>query len=203
MNLQKNEDLLLQIRSPTERSIAKSLSCGDKQPWFRTSYKVNSILEDLDDDEIHGLTGDESKQLVLDDETRYVHEPWTAIFRHFPEAVESYVGCRGDHSKQIAEAKDAVQLDLEEAEDEEAKAEIRESIQHACVTGCLWVEDDESRETGEVQLIWLDEYGRIVRSNRVGDVTEYVGMLLERKDDECDWWLSAEVGDSYEDGNWP
>jgi hypothetical protein len=64
-------------------------------------------------------------------------------------------------------AKEELIPELENESDEEAQAEIRETIHQAWVTGIIWVQDGDTANSGEVLLAWLDKFGRSVRCTRV------------------------------------
>jgi hypothetical protein len=160
-------------------------------------------------EEIRGATGqDDSLNLVLDCKDVYSYEDdWRQILYLLPELVDRGSGRdSAEHRHQIDEAKEEVGPELENEEDEESKADIREWIHGAWVTGVLWVQDEDTAECGEVLLLWIDEFGRSVRANRLeSDEIEYNWGLFHAGGRECDhpWWWEAEVGETYEHGAWP
>ena len=197
-------------RTVKEREIARVLLCGQLPPrrvWLRTAYEGSNLLESLNITEIGDITGqDNSDALVLHDRERYSYGPrWQQILHCIPELVDSYLGPRAPdrHQARVQDAKAEIQSELENEEDEEARAEIRERVRHAWVTGCFWVQDGVAAETGEALLVWVDEFGRVVRQNRIGDLTLYNGMFDKHADGETEWWNTAEVGEAYEAGSWP
>lgn len=145
--------------------------------------------------------------LVLEQEARYKHADWSQILYYLPEILDSYRGPRSPDQLrgEIQAAKEEVEPELENEEDEEAQEEIRGSIQQAWVTGVLWVQDEKTANTGEVLLLWLDEIGRVVREARVeiDKVTEWTGMFFKCADAETEWWRTADPGETYEGGTWP
>lgn len=66
----------------------------------------------------------------------------------------------------------------------------------------MWVQDEETGETGKVLLRWLDGFGRVVRVVRVesDEVSGWIGMFLKCADAESEWWRTADVGETYEGG---
>ena len=197
-------------RTLKEREIALILLCGQLHPrrvWLRTAYEGGNLLESLDISEIGDATGqDTGNALVLNDAACYSYgHQWQQILRCVPEIVDSYLAPQDPdkHQARLQDAKDEVQSELENEEDEGARAEIREHVQHAWVTGCLWVQDEVTAETGEALLVWADEFGRVVKQNRIEDVTLYNGMFDKHADAETEWWSTAEFGKTYEGGRWP
>lgn len=189
-----------------------------RRVWLRISYGEGgeggefNPLESMDAYAIGEITGqDDSRLLVLDDATRYKHADWSQVLYCLPEIVDSLHGGPKSPDRRrasIREAKEEVEPELENEEDEEARAEIRECIQQVWATGFLWVQDAETAETGEVLLVWLDEFGRVVRENRVDckDPEELhckSGMLGDGRDSDLEWWSTAFVGETYEGGAWP
>lgn len=145
--------------------------------------------------------------LVLDQEARYRHADWSQILYYLPEILDSYRGPKSPDQLcgDIQAAKEEVEPELENEEDEEAQKEIRESIQQAWVSGFLWVQDEETAKTGEVLLLWLNKFGRVVREARVESdkVTEWTGMFLKCADAETEWWRTADISKTYGGGAWP
>jgi hypothetical protein len=204
--------IIEQARTSNERKVASMLATGlfrCPRAWLRTWYgEGTNHLELLNDEDIGFSTGleDYSRELVLDNETRYNYgDDWRQILYLLPEILG---GCPMDpqylrESKQ--EAKEDLEPELENESDEEARAEIRETIHHEWVTGIVWVQDEETANSGEVLLVWLDEFGRSVRCTRVEyeNVADWVGMFSENKYIYIEWWLYAELGEAYEGGAWP
>lgn len=195
-----------------ERKIASILVGGFESPraWLRTWYGEGANhLESIDDEDIGFATGlDNSRDLVLDDETRYSYgDDWRQILYLLPEILDSAGGPKNPdrfrESKQ--EAKEELEAELENEDDEDAQAEISETIHHAWVTGIVWVQDEETAKSGEALLVWLDEFGRSVRSTRVEykNVAEWNGMFSANRDADTEWWQGAELGETYEGGAWP
>lgn len=214
----QSSTILERARTALEREVASILVCGSDPPrrvWLRTSYEEEgspsaiNALESLDAEDLEYITGeDDGGVLVLDDAARYEYADWSQVLYCLPEILDSMT-C-GPQSpdmrrEEVREAKENVEQELEFEEDEEALEEIRESIQQAWVTGFLWVQDEETAETGEVLLVWLDEFGRVVREKRVKSdkLTDWLGMLVGGRDFDIEWWSTADVGEIYEGGAWP
>lgn len=183
-----------------------------RRVWLRTAYERDANsgeinpLDSLHTQDIGDATGqDDSRVLVLDDEARYTYADWGQILYHLPEILDSSGGPQSPDKLcgKIQAAKEEVEPELENEEDEEAQQEIRESILQVWVTGVLWVQDEETGETGKVLLVWLDGFGRVVREVRVGsdEVCEWTGMFLKCADAESEWWMIADVGETYEGGH--
>ncbi|CAK4034223.1 Hypothetical predicted protein [Lecanosticta acicola] len=199
--------IITSSRTSREREVARFTLQGEARVWFRIAYGGEGLLSKYSAEEIGYATGpDEGDSLVLEDADRY------ARFRGLqdalgcmPEIVDSFVGPQDParHHSSIQDAKEEAAPQLENEDDEEAKEEIRMGMQHAWVTGVMWLEDKEAQETGEALLVWLDEFGRVVRKNRVQDITKWAAMFSRFADNETEWWNTAEAGSVYEAGNWP
>jgi hypothetical protein len=206
--------IIKQARTPNEHKVASMLDHGQIPcpiAWLRTWYEDGTNpLELLDDEDIGYSTGfDEPiRDLVLDDKTRYNYgDDWRQILYLLPEILDSARNYRDPQSLREAKqgAKEELEPELENESDEEAQAEIRETIHHSWVTGTVWVQDEETADSGEVLLVWLDEFGRNVRCTRVEyeKVAYYSGMFVEHRDGVIEWWWQAELGEAYEGGAWP
>lgn len=81
----------------------------------------------------------------------------------------------------------------------------RSLIHPVYATGIIWVHDAETTESGEMPLVWMDEYGRTVREARMGenDLDNICGRFHEASDMDTPWFNHADVGEAYEDGKWP
>ena len=87
--------------------------------------------------------------------------------------------------QRISNAKEEVVPDMDFS-DQDWQEDLRARVHHSYVTGILWVQDEESSRSGEILLLWIDEYGRIVREYRVEaeQMNMYSGFWTEFADNE-------------------
>jgi hypothetical protein len=123
------------IRTLKEREIASTLFNSRRRllPWLRTSYSEGiNPLQLLDDESIAGtMSRDGECDLVLDDKDKHNYGTnWKQILSLIPKIVAS-VSYKDPTllSHSILEAKEIVVEELEYADDEEMKDDIRESVQ--------------------------------------------------------------------------
>ncbi|MCJ1381094.1 hypothetical protein MMC17_004203 [Xylographa soralifera] len=204
--------ILQPTRNTRQREVARELLSGQGGPhlvWLRTHYGQGiNLLEVVPFEEICSATGkDDSDVLVLNDRDLYNYDHgWSDLLTSIPEVLDSYTGPKDPVRirQGIFDAKEEVAPEMEFS-GEDWQEDLRERVHHAYVTGALWVQDEESSRSGEMLLLWIDEYGRIVREHRVEaeQMDMYSGMWTIYADNEIEWWHQADVGEAYEHGKWP
>jgi len=192
-------------RSTHERQVAARLVRGHGRTWVRISYDKPSLLDSLDEDEVDGVLNDEPgwRLPLLDDAQRYrTGTDWQSILLRVPELVDSYRGPQDPTKLQqlIQDARTEAEEELDGEDDEDARTEQLDAIHHAYVTGCFWVQDSvtDEAEHGEALLLWVDEFGRVVRESRTSALTDYMGLFSEGADEDSPLWQEAYIGEDYE-----
>jgi hypothetical protein len=201
--------ILEQSRSTHERNVSRLISQrGHSIPWVRTSYSNPNgkdplaILEDCNLVDITGVPN--RHDLFLEDPDHYnFSDNWERVLLAIPEIVECHcgVGSPEAYKYDLEQEKASYATELEFA-DEDQKLDIYNSALYLFVRGMLWVQDAEADETGKVKLIWLDEFGQVVRQTRTDDFPgETIGLERNAGVETC-YWSGAEYGDAYADEDW-
>ncbi len=89
-----------------------------------------------------------------------------------------------------------------QSEDGTDWTDLYSGVQWVSTTGAIWVADAEALQSGEVQIAWFDDCGRIMRSGRLpsSSVEESVGMLRSGAGGELGQWQHGSIGDDYDVG---
>lgn len=88
--------------------------------------------------------------------------------------------------------------------DEWSLNDIREIAHCAWNTGTLWIFDELSVEDRGWHIIWMDEFGEIIRERRL-DIWDLEANLMTFgwQTSEHEWWCTARVGEKFKHGRWP
>jgi len=203
-------EILERCRTPHERKLARLISeKSHTVPWLRTLYSDDEtgqdVLENILDDHLETLTGvgDRHSMFLIDSERYSFGNDWKRVLGILPEIVHTNNGKSSpeDWQYRLQEVKEEIAPDLEFADDEDLKNELLEGAMFLFVRGFLWVQDAKSFETGKVRLIWLDEFGRVVRHTRSDDF-DYGFLLSRDAGSDTHMWTSAKYGDGYNDDDW-
>lgn len=197
------------IRTLQQRAVASSLVRGGERVWLRIDYGAGeNPLDTVEEDFLPMALSNRAQNtsaLILNDSNLYNYDDWTEILECFPDVLDSRVGPPNPerYHRCIAEEKELAENDMELYNQDEPE-EIRSQAHSAWVTGLLWVHDSKTTETGEMLLLWMDQYGRVVREVRMGadDIDEISGMFHLSRDIGSPWWNKADQGQEYEGGNW-
>ncbi|KAL8937890.1 MAG: hypothetical protein Q9216_004196 [Gyalolechia sp. 2 TL-2023] len=186
--------------------------------WLRTCYSPGS-------DQRHKERIGSAKLFeTVDDKHRILNDPllysfgddWEQVFDAFPQLLEPDCGnwkqrqCEarallehysGSSSTPSREMDHLSYVDDVEMEEHVAQV-VQSDVHKAFVVSRLVLEDAESMETGEVAVIFVDAFGRVVRTKRIaiGDLQQMEELRVNADWDDFEDWEDAELGEDYEVG---
>ncbi|KAF6219677.1 hypothetical protein HO133_004146 [Letharia lupina] len=176
----------------------------DRLLYGRLEGKWNGLLELLPELLVADWEGDER---------------WLGYRRRIAKDVEAFrnakkrfehgavaVGDVAEGTDELAEAMERLRAFLPEEEVQPRILEVlRSHVQAECVVAYLIVEDEEAleeeEEEGLLLLVFVDAFGRVVRSNRVcaSEAEQMGGFWLEEAWGDIAEWQNGKTGSDYED----
>ncbi|THY52020.1 hypothetical protein D6C98_05425 [Aureobasidium pullulans] len=190
-------------RTPQERQAALILTSQTSRLWLRTNYSPgHNPLSALDENEKELITGAENNTLVFNDASLYdFSKDWFNVLLRIPEILDSY------HGPKNGPLHSSILRTFEEPETEVTDPKVADEadsyrdLEHASITGCLWVQDEKSPRTGKVLLMWVDDLGKVIRWNRMTtqEIVDAGGMFAFGDGRELDgpMWEYAQYGHDY------
>ncbi|KAL8802821.1 MAG: hypothetical protein Q9182_003581 [Xanthomendoza sp. 2 TL-2023] len=168
---------------------------------------------------------------LLNDQTRYDYgADWQRVFEVLPELLEPNDRSWAAYEKQQHNAIAALRAYAEggvagadsrlvenltgvsqgtphlgfrgaDLEYEIAKA-LQSNVHKACVVAWVALEDEEALDSGEVNLVFVDALGRVVRSRRIdaGGASQMGGFWADGCWDEIGEWYDGDLGPEYQIG---
>lgn len=197
------------FRSPQERSPAEEI-------WFRTCY---FDAEGNTTDAIHNQLFEQSVMyqdpvrmqpgcLLYDDAARYNYgSEWQKIFMRIPQKLR-ITQTPEAFERRKAQAIESVR-NWKEAEAGSGDPEYQSQLDVLCstyqstnVVGMIYVADEEAFASGELLIAWYDEWGRVVRSNRMlpKDIDQLSGIMVIGAQYDMVEWVYGAIGDDYNVG---
>ncbi|KAL9024789.1 MAG: hypothetical protein Q9196_006259 [Gyalolechia fulgens] len=189
--------------------------------WLRTCYSTGSdrrheelvrsakLFDTVDD-----------KHRILNDSVLYnFGDEWEQVFDACPQLLEP--DC-GNWKERQLEARDALRRFREggpagtslrggeslsyfagEEVDVYVAQALQSDVHKAFVVSRIVLEDEESLETGEVAVMFVDASGRIVRMKRIGtrEAQQMEDLRVDGNWDDVEEWEEAELGEEYETGS--
>lgn len=191
--------------------------------WLRTCYaegsdqKHNELVEKVDMD--MAVDGDDR---LLNDPNLYNFGPeWQHVFDFLPELVEpqeqsDWALEEEMFSKAVDDLKsfaakgvtgapkqllDNLSLMRGEELEQEVATALQSSVHEACVVNWIVLEDEEALRSGDVMILFLDVFGRVVRQKRMpaAQAEDMGGLWVDGSWMEVDW-VDAEIGEEYREG---
>jgi hypothetical protein len=79
---------------------------------------------------------------------------------------------------------------------------FQNNLREACVVNWIYVFDEEAFDTNRFLMVWLDPFGKVVRSKRVenGFQDMFNGMFGDGAWIDMEEWTEADIGDVYKSG---
>lgn len=201
-----------------EESVAESATIPTI--WLRTCYSSGS-------DTIHQnligsaklFEGFNDKHHLLDNSSVYnFGDDWDQVFDAFPQLLEPDCGNWKERQQEAREtltrfrqtgsasapSGDVEHLSyIDDAEMGEYVAQALQSDVHkAFVVSRIVLADDESMATGEVAVMFVDAFGRVVRQKRISAeaARQMDELSVDAQWDDMEEWEEAELGEEYEVG---
>lgn len=182
--------------------------------WLRTCYSAGS---DRRHKELVGLATFFDQDAVLNNPARYnFGDEWDQVFDACPYLLQPECGNWKERQQEARETlarfreggaapSDTVEnvsyIDGAEMEEYVAQA-LQSDVHKAFVVSRIILEDEESMETGEVAVMFVDAFGRVVRSKRISaEAAQQMEELnVDAQWDDMEEWEEAELGEEYEAG---
>lgn len=205
--------LLEGVRTVEQRATAMLVARGHHRAWLRIDYEAewqpdprrNPMDEHTEDVLARATSNNHTKVdfLFLNDRDLYAYKDWHELLTCIPEVLDSHMGPKmpWQYRQKINEVKTKAMNDCQMSS-EDMHEYIRADGHWAWVTGILWVHDKKTTQSGDINLIWMDEYGRAVREARLGSELALC-FDFPSPDMRNAWWTMAKEGEKYEGGQWP
>lgn len=206
--------ILEQVRTVEQRAAAMLVVRGHHRAWLRMDYESEiqpdpsrNPIDELPEDVLARATSNNHTKvdfLFLNDRSLYPYKDWRELLMCIPEILDSHIGSKNpwQYRQRINELKAEAMNDCKITSND-LHEYIRADRHWAWVTGILWVQDTKTSQSGEVNLIWMDEYGRAVREARLGSSELALCFDFPSPDMRNAWWTIAKEGEAYEGGQWP
>ncbi|KAI4125113.1 MAG: hypothetical protein LQ338_004441 [Usnochroma carphineum] len=191
--------------------------------WLRTCYTEGS--DQRHDELVKGI----DMLLAVDGDHRLLNDPdlynfgadWQRVFDVLPELLQPSDGdwtyyqeaqCKALEDLTafaeggVARAPPKLLENLSSFQGEELEQIVREALQSEVHTAHVvtWIvlEDEKALANGEVAVMFVDAYGRVIRSKRteVGEASMMGGAWVNCCWDEMDIWEEAVLGEEYQIG---
>ncbi|KAL8810777.1 MAG: hypothetical protein Q9200_002318 [Gallowayella weberi] len=224
--------ILTPWRTPTQREVANKDSMAPaiwlRTCYTADSYaRHEALLKGCNDMDM--AVGGENR--LLNDHTRYNYgDDWQRVFEVLPELLQPNDRSWAAYEKQQHNAIAALRAYAEggvaradqrlvknltgvaqgtpdlgfrgaDLELEVAKA-LRSNVHKACVVAWVVLEDEEALKSGQVNLLFVDSLGRVVRSRRIGAgaASQMGGFWADGCWDEIGEWYEGDLGPEYQLG---
>lgn len=199
--------ILRPLQTSQERRLY--LETTQKHIWLRTCYKsgtdalhqrlISSLEHPVDE-----ITNGRRNETLFNDQSLYDYgKDWTRIFRRIPELADGQHGDFEEYREAILEYQLEAVREFQEDEIEDLDEPDYSEAQHLAATTFLFVEDEDTFQTGLLLVIWLDDCGRVVRQARTRPdrADEILGLTAAGSVcDACEAWLIGEIGEAYREG---
>ena len=153
---------------------------------------------------VNEITNGWRNETLFNDKSLYDYgKSWTRIFRRIPELADGQHRIFNEHRRAILNYQLEAVREFQGDEIEDLDEPDYSEAQHLAATTFLFVEDEETFETGLLLVIWLDDCGRVVRQARTPPdrADEIFGLTADGSIcDSCEAWLVGEVGEAYLEG---
>ncbi|KAL1968161.1 hypothetical protein VTN77DRAFT_2292 [Rasamsonia byssochlamydoides] len=208
------KSILERVRTVEQRAAAMLVVRGHHRAWLRIDYGLarepgpnRNPMEEHTEDVLTRATSDNQTKvnfLFLNDRTHYDYDDWHQLLTCIPEVLDSHMGPKrpAEYRQSIRGVKAEAKKDVM-SNSEDMHEYIRASAHWAWVTGIIWVHDEKTTQSGEINLIWMDEFGRAVREARLSSWELHLGYDFPAPDMRNPWWTIAKEGGDYAEGKWP
>ncbi|GAD94171.1 hypothetical protein PVAR5_2793 [Paecilomyces variotii No. 5] len=170
------EHILKSIRTKDQRALAALLEKGGRRPFLQIDHSKISytVLDESEEDLLLWILSDNSNNdidiLLLNCRVLYNYSTWEQLLFCIPEVVD---GNDGPLDPQVYQSRVDAQkahslhhIDIDGAESWTWN-DLREIAHCAWHTGTLWVFDEISMQERGWHIIWMDEFGEIIREHRL------------------------------------